>query len=55
MKLKIGPSTNEVLCDIMPMDHFHILLGRPCQFDRHVVYDGRGNKYTAIIDGVTYI
>ena len=47
VKLKIGPFTNEVLCDIMPMDYCHILLGRPWKFDRHVVYDGRVNKYNA--------
>ena len=54
MKLKIGPFTNEVLCDIMPMDYCHILLGRPWQFHRHFVYGGRVNKYTTRKDGVTY-
>ena len=38
----------------MPMDCCHILLGRPWQFDRHVVYDGRVNKYTAWKDGNSY-
>ena len=54
MKLKIGPFIDEVLCDIMPMDYCHILLGRPWKFDRHVVYDERVNKYTTLKDGVTY-
>ena len=54
MKLKIGSFNDEVLCDIMPMDCCHILLGRPWKFDRHVVYDGRVNKYTTRKDGVTY-
>ena len=54
VRLKIGPFTNEVLCDIMPMDCCHILLGRPWQFDRQDVYDGRVNKYTARKDKVTY-
>ena len=55
IRLKIGPFTDEFLCDIMPMDCCHILLGRPWQFDRHVVYDGRVNKYTTRKDGVTYV
>ena len=54
MKFKIGHYFDEVLCDIMPMDCCHILLGRPWKFDRHVVYDGRVNKYMARKDGVTY-
>ena len=54
MKFKIGPFIDEVLCDIMPMDFCHILLSRPWKFDRHVVYDGRVNKYTTRNDGVTY-
>ena len=54
MKLKIGPFKDEVLCDIMPLDCCHIMLGRPWQFHRHVVYDGRMNKYSAWKDGVTF-
>ena len=38
----------------MPMNCCHILLARPWKFDRHVVYDGRVNKYIARKDGVTY-
>ena len=29
----------------MPMDLFHILLGRPWQYDRKSVHDGRKNTY----------
>ena len=54
MKLKIGPFTDEVLCDIMPMKCFHILLGRLWQFDRHVVYDGRLNQYSAWTNDVKF-
>ena len=53
-ELKIGTFTNEVLCDIIPMDYCHIILGRPWKCDRNVVYDGRVNKYTTRKDGVTY-
>ena len=54
MKLKIGPFNDEIMCDIIPMDYFHILLGRSWKFHRHVVYDGITNKYNAWKDGVTY-
>ena len=54
MKLKIGPFIHEIMCDIMHTDCCHILLGRPWKFDRHVLYDGRVNKYTTRKDGVTY-
>ena len=52
--MALPPFNDEVLCDIMPLGFCHILLGRSWQFDRHVVYDGRVNKYTAWKDGVTY-
>ena len=50
MKLKIG-FIDEVLCDIMPMDCCHILMGRPWQYDRYVVHDGRLNQYTLWVNG----
>ena len=42
----IGPYTDEVLCDVVPMQAGHILLGRPWQFDRKVIHDGFRNKYS---------
>lgn len=40
VKFKIGSFQDEVLCDIIPIDMYHMLIGRPWQFDRHVVHDG---------------
>ena len=40
-----------VLCDIIPMDVCHILLGRPWKYDRKVVHDGRENSYSLEKDG----
>jgi len=40
-----GNFKDEVLCDIVPMEANHILLGRPWQFDRKVIYDGHANTY----------
>jgi len=41
---------NDVLCDVVPLSACHILLGRPWQFDRHVVHDGFKNTYFFVID-----
>ena len=43
-EFQIGTYKDEILCDIMPMDMFHILLGISWQYDRKAVQDGR--KYT---------
>ncbi|XP_068489409.1 uncharacterized protein [Phaseolus vulgaris] len=40
----IGKYKDEVLCDVVPMEATHILLGRPWQFDRKVFHDGFTNK-----------
>ena len=43
--LTMGSYEDEILCDVIPMDACHILLGRPWQFDREVVHHGRTNEY----------
>nr|KYP54698.1 hypothetical protein KK1_000894 [Cajanus cajan] len=35
----IGKYKDEILCDIIPMDASHILLGRPWQHDRKAIHD----------------
>ena len=55
MKFKIGHYFDDVLCDIMPMDCCHILLGRPWQYDRYVVHDGRLNQHTLWVNGKNQI
>jgi len=44
----IGKYEDEVLCDVVPMQAGHILLGRPWQFDRRVSHDGFTNKYSFV-------
>jgi hypothetical protein len=51
VKFKIGNYHDEIMCDVIPMDVCHILLGRPWQYDRNVVHDGRMNTYTLEKDG----
>jgi hypothetical protein len=46
VEFKIGNYHHQILCDVIPMDICHILLGRPWQYDRNVVHDGRMNTYT---------
>ena len=50
--LQIGNYKDRVLCDVMPMDVFHILLGRPLQYDRNARHDDRRNTYELEKDGV---
>lgn len=35
-----------VWCDVILIDIFHIHLGRPWQYDRHTLFDGYANTYT---------
>jgi hypothetical protein len=51
---KMGEYKDKVLCDVIPMDVCHVLLGRPWQYDRNVVHDGRMNTYTLEKDGRTH-
>ena len=53
VEFKIGGYRDEILCDVIPMDVTHILLGRPWQFDRKVIHDGRKNTYTLEKNGRT--
>ena len=42
----IGKYSDEVVCDVVSMQASHLLLGRPWQFDRHVLHNGYKNKYS---------
>ncbi|XP_056852848.1 uncharacterized protein LOC130502047 [Raphanus sativus] len=44
--LSIGKYEDEIMCDILPMEASHILLGRPWQYDRRVNHDGFTNKHS---------
>ena len=46
VSLSIGTTyKDDIYCDIVPMDGYHILLGRPWQFDRNVVHNGKNNTH----------
>ncbi|XP_010551214.1 PREDICTED: uncharacterized protein LOC104821901 [Tarenaya hassleriana] len=42
----IGKYKDEALCDVVPMQAGHLLLGRPWQFDTKAQHDGYSNKYS---------
>ena len=51
VSFQIGKYEDEVLCDVVPMEATHILLGRPWQFDRRATHNGYTNKYTVPYKG----
>lgn len=47
----IGKSyKNELWCDVIPTDACHLLLGRPCLFDKRVTHDCYKNTYSFVMD-----
>jgi hypothetical protein len=54
VELQLGNYKDKILCDVMPMDVCQILLGRPCQFDRNVIHEGKKNIYKFQKDGINH-
>jgi hypothetical protein len=52
VEFNIGSYKDEVLCDVIPMDVCHVLLGRPWKYDINVIHDGIKNTYTLRIMGI---
>ncbi|XP_073526451.1 uncharacterized protein [Phyllobates terribilis] len=48
---KLGSYVDTILCDVLPMQACHLLLGRPWQFDNRVTHDGFSNKYSFMVNG----
>jgi len=46
LKLSIGKYEDSVLCDVVPMEACHVLLGRPWQFDKKTILNGLTNEIT---------
>ncbi|KAM0841708.1 hypothetical protein ACQ4PT_058840 [Festuca glaucescens] len=47
----IGTYSDFVDCDVVPMQACSLLLGRPWQFDRESVHNGKTNQYSFMHDG----
>ena len=43
--LQLGSYKDRILCDVMPMDVCHILLGRPWKYDKNFMHEGKRNVY----------
>ena len=46
---------DKVNCDIVPMEARHILLGRPWQFGRKIIYNGQTNEITLTYLGTYFV
>ena len=46
LTFSVGTYEDVVICDVLPMDACHVLLGRPWQFDRRSTHEGRSNVYS---------
>ena len=55
VEFKRGGYRDEIMCDVIPRDVCHFLLGRPWKFDRNVIHDGRKNTYTLENNGRTHM
>ena len=49
--ISIGKYEENILCDVVPMDVGHVLLGRPWQYDHNSTHDGYTNKITFLHKG----
>lgn len=48
LSFSIGHYKDSTICDVIPMDACHILLGRPWKFDRDAVHRGKANTYSFV-------
>ena len=55
VEFKIGGYKDEVLCDAIPKDVYHVQLGRLWKYDRNVIHDGRKNTYTLEKNGYKHM
>ena len=46
VEFPMGNYKDKVLCDVVPMEACHILLGRPWQFDKKTMHNGLTNEIT---------
>jgi hypothetical protein len=55
VEFKIGGYNDKILCDVIPMDVYHLLLCRPWKYDRNIIHDGKMNTYTLEKNGKTHM
>ncbi|KAH0633205.1 hypothetical protein KY284_035991 [Solanum tuberosum] len=55
IKFQTGKYHDVVLCDVIPMQASHVLLGRPWHHNHAKTHDGRNNTYTIKSMGCKYV
>jgi hypothetical protein len=46
VNFSVGDYADRVICDVVPMDACHLLLGRPWQYDHSATHEDRSNSYS---------
>ena len=54
VEFQIGEYKDKKNCDVVEMDAYHLLLGRPWQYDVNSKHDGRNNVYIITKNGKEY-
>ncbi|RDX94553.1 hypothetical protein CR513_23048, partial [Mucuna pruriens] len=49
LAITLGSYKDDILCDMVPMEATHFLLGRPLQYDRKVTHDGVSNNFNDML------
>ncbi|XP_021991183.1 uncharacterized protein LOC110887935 [Helianthus annuus] len=53
VSISIGSTyKDDVVCDVVPMDACHLLLGRPWEYECNIEHNGRSNTYSFLFGGV---
>ncbi|KAJ0937805.1 putative transcription factor interactor and regulator CCHC(Zn) family [Helianthus annuus] len=53
VSISIGSTyKDDVVCDVVPMDACHLLLGRPWEYERNIEHNGRSSTYNFLFGGV---
>lgn len=55
ISFSIGKYKDEIMFDIVDMDAYHILHGRPWEYDVNATHKGKENTYTFQLNGVKMI
>ena len=54
LEMQLGKYIDKVVCDVIPMDVCHKLLGRPWKYDKGAIHDGKRNTYGFHKDGINH-